>query len=231
MTSKDILTEISEIFREKWAERDGRKVPEADDLNLGNDAIKLAGTVLYADMSDSTDLVNNYKPRFATEIYKAYLVSACRVIRKNGGEITAFDGDRVMAVFIGDNKNTSAAKAALQIKYIVKQVNTVMKNHYPKTSYSLRQKVGIDTSELFVARTGIRNSNDLVWVGRAANYAAKLCALGDSAYSTYITEDVYKMLHDSAKKGGSPAENMWEKRIWTAKGLVVYRSSWLWEFS
>ena len=33
--------------------------------------------------------------------------------------------------------------------------------------------LGIDTSKLFVARTGIRKSNDLVWVGRAANYAAK----------------------------------------------------------
>ena len=43
-----------------------------------------------------------------------------------------------------------------------------------------KQSVGIDTSELFVARTGIRRANDLVWVGRAANHAAKLSARSGS---------------------------------------------------
>jgi class 3 adenylate cyclase len=49
----------------------------------------------------------NFKDWFAAEIYKSYLISACRIIRDNGGEITAFDGDRVMAVFIGNMKNTN----------------------------------------------------------------------------------------------------------------------------
>src|SRR3989442_9814444 len=137
----------------------------------------MEGTVLYADIADSTGLVNNFKAWFAAEIYKAYLVGACRIIRNNGGEVTAFDGDRVMAVFIGGYKNSSAAKTALNINSFVGELNALIKESYPKTAYVLRQSVGIDTSNLFVARTWIRNSNDLDWVGRAANYAAKLCAL------------------------------------------------------
>jgi class 3 adenylate cyclase len=112
MTSEDILKEIRAIFGKKWNTREGRQVPEAEDIALGNDAVTLSGTVLYADMADSTGLVNGFRPWFAAEVYKAYLLGACRVIRNHGGEVTAFDGDRVMAVFLGDSKNTTAVKAA-----------------------------------------------------------------------------------------------------------------------
>ncbi len=139
-----------------------------------------------------TGLVDDFKPWFAAIIYKAYLAGASRIARNNGGEVTAFDGDRVMAVFIGDRKNTSAAKTALQINAFVSELNKVIKNIYPTTSYVLRQSVGIDSSSLFVARTGVRKYNDLVWVGRAANYAAKLCSLGDPSHPTHITQAVFK---------------------------------------
>lgn len=230
MNSKEILTEVKRIFTAKWETRQGRQVPDANDLQLGNDAVTLDGTVLYADMADSTGLVDGFKSWFAAEIYKAYLVAACKVIRDEGGEITAFDGDRVMAVFIGTTKNTSAAKAALRTNYIVREINRSIKEHYPKTTYSLSHCVGIDTSQLFIARTGIRNSNDLVWVGRAANYAAKLSAIAEPGYQSYITEEVYSQLHDSSKFGGNPRTHMWEKRTWTAKGISIYRSSWWWNF-
>jgi class 3 adenylate cyclase len=228
MTAKEILAEIQTIFRESWHTREGRKVPEAEDVNLGNEAVTLSGTVLYADMVDSTGLVNSFKASFAAEVYKAYLIGACRVIRNNGGEITAFDGDRVMAVFIDQYKNTSAAKTALQIHYVVREINAALKKAYPTTAYAIHHTVGIDTSNLFVARTGVRNSNDLVWIGRAANYAAKLCVLGDPAYPSYITEEVFSKLNNTAKFGGAPPQSMWEKRIWKESGLVLYRSSWWW---
>ncbi|MFA7160024.1 MAG: adenylate/guanylate cyclase domain-containing protein [Kiritimatiellia bacterium] len=229
MTSEEILKEIRAIFGKKWNTRDGRQVPEAKDVALGNDAVTLSGTVLYADMADSTGLVNGFRPWFAAEVYKAYLLGACRVIRNNAGEITAFDGDRVMAAFIGDYKNTSAVKAALQINFLVTKTNEMLRAAYPTTAYTLRQTVGIDTSDLFVARTGIRMANDLVWVGRAANYAAKLSALGEQGFPTYITDDVFTKLSNEGKFGGPENKPMWEKRIWTERQMTVYRSSWWWK--
>jgi class 3 adenylate cyclase len=231
MTLKEIVGEVESIFGNKWQTRDGRKVPEADEVQFGNDAVKITGTVLYADMVDSTGLVANFQSWFAAEIYKAYLYGTSRIIRKNDGTITAFDGDRVMAVFFGEYKNTKAAKTALNINAFVKELNSAIKRTYPTTAFVFRQSVGIDTSDLFVARTGIRNSNDLVWVGRAANYAAKLCELGDVTFPSYITEDVYSKAHDEAKfSSKQPRQSMWEKRMWTQKGIVVYRSNWTWGF-
>lgn len=229
MKSEEIKKEIRAIFGKKWNTRVGRQVPEAEDIALGNDAVTLSGTVLYADMADSTGLVNGYRPWFAAEVYKAYLLGACRVIRNHGGEVTAFDGDRVMAVFLGNVKNTTAVKAALQINYLVAKTNEMLREAYPTTAYTLRQTIGVDTSDLFVAKTGIRNANDLVWVGRAANYAAKLSALGSEGFPTYITNDVFTKLNKEAKFGGQDNRLMWEKRTWTAHQIMVHRSNWHWE--
>lgn len=148
----------------------------------------------------------------------------------NDGVITAFDGDRVMAVFIGDSKNSSAAKTALMINYVVKNViNKSIKEQYPNTGYQLEQAVGIDTSALFAARAGIRGSNDLVWIGRSANYAAKLCSLRESSYASYMTEEVFNALNEESKLGGDPKKCMWEKIMWNDQGIPVYRSSWWWK--
>lgn len=69
------------------------------------------------------------------------------------------------------------------------------------------------------------NDNDLVWVGRAANYAAKLSSLAE--YKTYITHSVYDTMLDKAKYGGNPRQDMWTQLSWTdMDNLRIYGSSW-----
>jgi class 3 adenylate cyclase len=225
----DLTKEVESIFKDTWTTRKGNVVPEEDDLKLGNDAVELEGTVLYADLTESTGLVDNYKPHFAAEIYKTYLHCAAKIIRAEGGAITAYDGDRIMAVYIGKTKNTSAARTALKINYAVSQIiNPALKKQYPDTTYQVKQTVGVDTSSLWVARTGIRGSNDLVWVGRAANYAAKLCALSPD-HPSRITGDVYDVMHADVKNS-SEGKSMWEKVTWnTMNNMTIYRSTWRWK--
>lgn len=225
----DLAKEVEEIFEDPWTTREGQVVPEPKDIQLGNHAVELEGTVLYADLAESTNLVNTMIPQFAAEVYKTYLLCASRLITKNGGTITSFDGDRVMGVFIGDYKNTQATRCALQINHaVLKIINPKLKAQYPDSTYVVKQAVGVDTSKLFVARTGIRGSNDLVWVGRAANYAAKLCSLREGNFASFITDDVFTKLNEEAKYGGDPKQLMWEKRIWTSMGINIHRSSWSW---
>jgi class 3 adenylate cyclase len=225
---EDLEEQVQNIFKTNWTTRNGQVVPADDSIKFLNDAVILDATVLYADLDASTNLVDSYKPKFAAEIYKTFLYCSAKIIRDCGGEITAYDGDRIMAVFIGGSKNTQAAKAGLKINYAAtKIINPALKSQYPNKSYILKHVVGIDTSELHVAKTGIRGSNDLVWVGRAANYAAKLCSLS-SDYPTHITHSVYNALANESKfsKDGN---NMWEARSWTAMNkLSIYRSNWWW---
>ena len=223
----DLRAEVRKIFQEKWTKRAGRVVPESEDLGLGNDAVTLEGTILYADLNESTELVDSQESWFAAEIYKTYLVCAARIIRSENGVITAYDGDRVMAVYIGDSKNSSAVRTALKLNFAVERIiNPGITDIYPRSRYSVKHSVGIDTSGLFVARTGIRGSNDLVWVGRAANYAAKLS--GRSGPTTQITAEVYNQLPQSCIVGGN-GQNMWRQATAPEIGHKrVYTSSWIW---
>jgi class 3 adenylate cyclase len=227
----DLTAEVVKILKEQWTTRDGSTVPDTPDLKLANDAVKLTGTVLYADLADSTGLVMLQKPEFVAEVYKCYLNCACRIIRQKGGQVTAFDGDRVMAVFLGSGMASNACRAAFAINHaVVKILNPKVREQYPKlaTDFSIKQAVGIDMSPLFVARTGIRGANDLVWVGRAANVAAKLCSLREGNYATYITKEAYDAT-DASVRTGKEGKSMWETTTHSVRNLTIYRSAWTWE--
>lgn len=224
---EELQKEVAAIFRKVWTERDGNVVPKDDSITLENDAVNLEATVLYADMADSTKLVDQKTKTFAAEIYKTYLHCAAKIIRSEDGDITAYDGDRIMAVYLGNSKNTAAVRTALKINYVVQEIITpAMKAQYQNTAYMPTQVIGVDTSKLFVAKTGVRGANDLVWVGRAANYAAKLTML-PSSYPTYITESVYDKMNNQVKT--SNGISMWEATTWnTFNNQRIYRSTWWW---
>lgn len=228
MTLKDeIAAYAKKTHDDVWERREGRKVPESEDVRAGTDAVTLDGTVLYADLADSTGMVKSKKDWFAAEVYKNYLYAACRIIKANEGVVTAFDGDRVMGVFLGDSKNTNACKTALQLNWVVKNVLQPAKDaKYTQDTFTYKQRVGIDASPLFIAKTGIRNSNDLVWVGHAANNAAKMAAL-HSNYPSYITESIFNRIHKSAKTS-KDGRDMWQPLGSSALGFPIYGSTFWW---
>lgn len=226
MALKDDLTsDVKTIFKSAWTETTGRIVPAPSDVGLGNKATLLEqAVVFYADLDGSTNMVDTKKWEFSAEIYKTFLHCAAKIVKAESGDITAYDGDRIMAIFIGNNKHDRAARAALKLRWaVLKIVQPLMKETY-KTDFVIAHTVGIDVSDLRAVRTGVRGDNDLVWVGRAANYAAKLTTLG-SDYPTWITKAVYDGLSSSLKTSNS--KSIWEARLWTDMGnMSIYRSNW-----
>jgi adenylate cyclase len=165
-----------------------------------------------------------------------YLLCCTKIIAAHDGSITSFDGDRVMGIFIGDTKNSNAATSALKIRYAVKDIIKPKVEAYfaslSKTSWEIDHSVGVDTSNILAVRAGQRGSNDLIWVGRSPNLAAKLSEIRDVTYKSYISEEVYRVLHESAKKGGKDNKDMWTKCSynWIGECWTIYKSSWWWEF-
>ena len=183
----DLKSETDRIVKSGWDRRDGEVVPENDDIGFGNVGVDLEATFLYADLADSTELAI-LDTQIAAEVVKAYLMGTTRIIRALGGEIRSFDGDRVMGVFFKGAKNTAAAEAALKINYFFKNILIpAFTSYYSGRNLKLSQTVGVDTSKARVIRTGIRNNNDLVWIGRAPNIAAKLSAIREEGYSSYLS--------------------------------------------
>jgi class 3 adenylate cyclase len=222
----DLKSEVATMFRDRWEVASGRVVPATSAVGLGNKAIELdAATVLYADLDASTSMVDHMTWQFSAEVYKTYLHCAAMIIKGQNGVITAYDGDRIMAVFIGDRRCTHAALAGLQINNAVRNViNPAIQAQY-KTDFVLKHAVGIDKSTIRVARTGVRGDNDLVWVGRAANYAAKLTSLPTNEWQVWATADVYNALEPSVTHYNGQA--VWSARLWVAmNNFPIYASSW-----
>lgn len=228
----DIEAEVKRIFREQWITSKATTVPEPSNIALRRNEAKIIadGTVLYADLSGSTNMVQNYSPSFAAEVYRAYLYSAAQIIKNEGGVVAAYDGDRVMALYVGQTPNTNAATTALKINYAVKKIiNPAIAAQYGSNIvYTVKQVVGVDRSTLWVARTGVRGDNDLVWVGRAANYAAKLAEIANDDAS-FITGEVFDRLANSAKYKTGTTTPMWRERKWSQmNNMRIYSSSWTW---
>jgi len=231
----DLSAQVSTILKQSWNIRDGQVVPETKDVVLAGGAVKLTATVLYADLAQSSYLATDFQQRTAAKIIKTFLYCMCRLIASYNGVITSFDGDRVMGIFLGNAKNTNAATCALKMNYaVIKIIQPKVTEYFTslqETGFPISHCVGIDTSDVLAVRAGQRGSNDLVWIGRAPNLAAKLSDIREGSYHSFISEDVFSVLNKSAKYGGKPEKLMWEKSSFTFTGneITVYRSSWHWE--
>ncbi len=227
---KTLSDETDEILSTSWQARDGRVVPDSEDVALKDEAVRVDATFLYADLAASSNLAEVCPWETTAKIIKAYLHSATRLIRVYGGHIRSFDGDRVMGVFIGDMKNTNATKCAREIFWMTEHVigpkATGQFNSIKNNSIKLKQCVGIDTGTAVAVRSGIRNNNDLVWIGRAPSLAAKLSDLREYPFCVYLSDASYKKLADASKIVNG--ENIWEERSikFGGKDITIYRTKW-----
>lgn len=226
---------VNDTLYAPWKIRSGTAVPTVDSVALVGGGVEIDAVVLYADLVKSSLLATEFDRRVAAKIVKSFLACASQLIKDNGGEITSFDGDRVMGVFLGDTKNSSAAKCALKINYVVTKIIKPKLSDYfvsvQKNEFDITHCVGIDRSTVLAVRAGIRGANDLIWVGRAPNLAARLSDIREAGYKTYISDDVFSKMVDSSKYGGSSGvELMWEPRTftWNGQTISIHRSNWTW---
>lgn len=225
----DLRKEVQRIFRDRWTVRDGQVVPDPENVGLSNDAVKFdRATVLYADLAGSTSMVQNYSWQFAAEVYRSFLLCGAKLVRGEGGVITAYDGDRIMGVFLGDLQSTNAVRCSFKINSAIKNIVVpALTAQYSNVKFALKHVVGIDTSPINVARTGVRGGNDLVWVGRAANYAAKLTEL-DLGPTTWITKAVFDKIGNELKYR-QDGTLMWKKWSWNQMdNIEIHSSEWWW---
>jgi class 3 adenylate cyclase len=138
-----------------------------------------------------------------------------------GGEIRSFDGDRVMGVFMGDMKNTHASYCARELDWTVTNViNPKATGHFKSisdNSIKIRHCIGLDTGESRAVRAGIRDNNDLIWIGKPPSFAAKLSDVRDYPNEVYISSRVHSRLADEAKKSSS-GESIWTATKFTFAG-------------
>ena len=193
MATVDTLTsEIETILSTKWVERQGSVVPESADVTLKDGAVAINATFLYADLAGSSRLAKVCPWETTAKIIRAYLDCCTRLIKMHDGEIRSFDGDRVMAIFKGNTPNIDATSCAREIDWMIENViNPKAKAKFKSVqdnNIHIKHCVGIDRGDAVGVRAGIRNNNDLIWIGRPPSLAAKLSDIRNYPYSVYISK-------------------------------------------
>jgi adenylate cyclase len=207
----DFIKDIHDVVNTDFVTRNGHVVPTTDSV-LMRQAVKVEATYLYADLAGSSDVAHIINPPVAATIIRSFLRAASSVIRFMEGEIRSYDGDRVMGIFMGPNRNAEAIIAALLINWAVKEVVTPALNQQWPTlpqHYKMGHAVGISGGEALIVKAGVWGNNDLISIGAAPNVAAKL---SDSRgyYTTYITHDVFDGATDHTRLDKS-GRMMWSQ--------------------
>ncbi|TFD48155.1 adenylate/guanylate cyclase domain-containing protein [Cryobacterium frigoriphilum] len=187
-------------------------VPDTDTL-VGTSAKKILATYLYTDIKNSSGLMKVSPAETVASVMAAFLKISVRIIRHYDGHIRSFDGDRVMGVFTGPDRQSRAATAALKINYAVRTIlEANIQSQFGsihRSNWNLQQMTGIASGDALLVKVGIRNNADILSAGIAPNLAAKLSdlRLSNSAIATAIGKGTYNSLNDSAKL--SKGVNMW----------------------
>lgn len=227
-----IETSVTNILKEPWAITDGRVVPKTEDVVMKNGGRRVEAAYLYADLAGSSKMADTLEKEATAKIIRAYINTAARILRHFGGEIRSFDGDRVMAIFMGGDKETKAVRAALAINWAVLDVlRFAIKENWTDgaTFCNISHGIGIDTGEALIVRGGVRDNNDLISIGKAPNRAAKLSEIRGS-YQLAITPAVYEAM-DNTVAFTAEGKNLWVRasnRNDSGHNEVIFRSSAIW---
>lgn len=224
----DLKNKIATYFREKYEIKETTIVPSTDysKLTFGNTALTSELTFIFIDIRKSSELHDTYGYEYAARIYQSFHDICLRIINSRDGNVRAFDGDRIMGVFSGDRKNNNAVETALNIRW----ATTNILNPQFKPEYAINIGIGIDTGETLITKVGKgRNTenNDLVWVGKACNYASHMCSYAKN--SIYISHAVFKKLNDSNKICDN--RDMWTAFNLTLKNgntILCYKTTCYW---
>ena len=129
-------------------------------------------TVLFSDITGSTELNHRLDPELFSQILGRYFDSVRTVIERHGGTVEKFIGDAVMAVFgvphIHEDDALRAVRAASDITDALSALNDELAGVH---DVRIQTRTGVNTGEVIV---GDPSTGDTLVTGVAANVAARL---------------------------------------------------------
>jgi adenylate cyclase len=239
-TLADVVNRVDVFLKGDYSTTKPRDVPDPGEVPLGRKGMEFEATALFIDVRQSTDIAEAFRRVTAAKMMKGYFAGAVKIIADNGGAVRSFNGDGMLAFFAGGRRTSPAVKSAMQIDWFVTNVlRDKFRRYFENNLAALGQALdfdigcGIDDGLIYAVKVGIKGTNDVAWVGRATNTAAKLSNLGSGSHNIYITSNAYKRLTDDAKFASDGA-HMWSDQAVLKLGGVnryVRTSNYQWDLS
>jgi class 3 adenylate cyclase/tetratricopeptide (TPR) repeat protein len=130
-------------------------------------------TVLFMDVEDSTSMVRELDPEDSMTLLDTTLQRSAVAVEQNGGRVTRFMGDGIMAIFghpvAHENDPTAAVQAGLAIQKSIKEFSKEVQTQFGLKHFRVR--VGIDTGPVVIG--GFTEAENTI-MGSAAHLASRM---------------------------------------------------------
>jgi hypothetical protein len=118
----DLESRVDGFLKGNYATTRARVVRDPKDIPLGNNAKLLTAATLFIDVRQSSDITNTFRRQTAAKMVKSYFSGAVKITNANDGVVRSFNGDGMLAIFLGEKQCDNAVKAAMQIQAFVRKV-------------------------------------------------------------------------------------------------------------
>jgi class 3 adenylate cyclase len=149
-------------------------------------------TVLFADVTGSTQLGEQLDPESLRHVLARYFEMASTAVERHGGTVEKFIGDAVMAVFgvpkVHEDDALRAVRAAADLRTDLDALNVEIQRDY---GTSLQIRVGVNTGEV------VTGTAERLATGDTVNVAARLEQLAEPG-EVLIGEPTWQLLGDGA---------------------------------
>src|SRR5262245_4379087 len=182
-------------------------------------------TVLFADLTSSTELADGMDPEDVRALLAAFFATMTREIRRHGGTVEKYIGDAVMAVFglpvAHEDDPVRAVRAALDMQAALRHFNAE-RRAADGNAVELHMRIGINTGEV-AASGGVAEGGDFLITGDPVNIASRLQQAA-SPGSILVGPRTYRSSSGAARYRALPPATLRGKsrpvKVWEALGMV-----------
>lgn len=151
-------------------------------------------SVLFADVTGFTTLVDANSVEDVVEVLNRFFETVVPVIFKHGGMLDKFLGDGVMAVFgIPDADDTDPERAIMCAVDIQKRIEKLREQLEKDKLFPITVGIGIATGVVLAGNIGTKNQMNYTVIGEPVNLAQRLesiCAPGEIIISNVTSETI-----------------------------------------
>ena len=187
-------------------------------------------TVLFADLTSSTELADGMDPEDVRALLAAFFATMTREIRRHGGTVEKYIGDAVMAVFglpvAHEDDPVRAVRAALDMQAALRHFNAE-RRAADGNAAELHMRIGVNTGDV-AASGSAGDGRDFLVTGDPVNVASRLQSLaepgtvlvGPRTHRATSGAVRYRALPNTTIRGKSRALKVWEALEMTAGSAV-----------
>ena len=187
-------------------------------------------TVLFADLTSSTELADGMDPEDVRALLAAFFATMTREIRRHGGTVEKYIGDAVMAVFglpvAHEDDPVRAVRAALDMQAALRHFNAE-RRAADGNAPELHMRIGINTGDVAASGSAATGATSLI-TGDPVNVASRLQSLPSRGPSSSARARIARppapsatrALPNTTIRGKSRALKVWEALEMTAGRAV-----------